>query len=162
MWVLIAWLVLVLCFLLGLVGIFLPALPGIALIFVGALVHKLLIPQLLSWWTVIILGVGVAVTFGLDLLGSAVGARWGGASKYGMVGLVLGGVIGLFFLPAGLILGPLLGVFLGEVFVASRPVSEGAKAGIGATLGIALSTFLKFLLGLFLVSWAICDLLFFQ
>ncbi|NBY20330.1 DUF456 domain-containing protein [bacterium] len=73
----------------------------------------------------------------------------------------MGGFIGIFFAPAGLILGPLIGVFLGEVFVASRPALEGAKAGIGATLGVAVSTMLKVLLGLILVAWVSCDLIFF-
>lgn len=157
----IAWTFLVVFLLLGLAGIVLPAMPGIVLIFAGVLIHKLLLPVYLSWWTLGVVGLGVLATLGLDLLGSAVGAKWGGASKQGMIGLVLGGVVGIFFAPAGLILGPLLGVFLGEVFVASRPVVEGAKAGIGATLGVAVSTLLKLLLGLILVAWVVCDLIFF-
>jgi len=157
----IAWILLVLFLCVGLAGIVLPAMPGIVLIFIGVLIHKILMPTYLSWWTLGILGLGVVATFGLDLLGSAIGAKWGGASKYGMIGLVMGGVVGIFFAPAGLILGPLLGVFLGEVFVASRPAIEGAKAGVGATLGVAVSTLLKLLLGLILVAWVICDLIFF-
>ncbi|NBX69255.1 MAG: DUF456 domain-containing protein [Proteobacteria bacterium] len=156
-----AWTILVLFVLLGLVGIVLPAMPGIVLIFAGVLIHKLLLPSFLSWWTLVVVGLGVILTFGLDFLGSFVGAKWGGASKQGMMGLVLGGFIGIFFAPAGLILGPLIGVFLGEVFVASRPALEGAKAGIGATLGVAVSTMLKVLLGLILVAWVSCDLIFF-
>ena len=79
--VLIARVILVLFLALGLLGIFLPVLPGIVLIFLGALIHKLLPPGLLSWWTIRVLGIGVAVTFGLDMIGSAVGAKWGGASR---------------------------------------------------------------------------------
>lgn len=156
-----AWTILVLFVVLGLVGIVLPAMPGIVLIFAGVLIHKLLLPSFLSGWTLVVVGLGVILTFGLDFLGSFVGAKWGGASKQGMMGLVLGGFIGIFFAPAGLILGPLIGVFLGEVFVASRPALEGAKAGIGATLGVAVSTMLKVLLGLILVAWVSCDLIFF-
>ncbi|MBM4304689.1 MAG: DUF456 domain-containing protein [Deltaproteobacteria bacterium] len=161
MWAIIAWTVLVLFLLVGVVGIVLPAMPGMVLIFAGVLIHKLLLPFYLSWWTLGVVSFGVLATFGLDFLGSTVGAKWGGASKQGMIGLLLGGLVGIFFAPAGLILGPLIGVFVGEVFVASRPVVDGAKAGIGATLGVAVSTLLKLLLGLILVAWVICDLIFF-
>jgi uncharacterized protein len=160
--ILFAWFVLVTFLILGLVGIFFPALPGIFLILCGVTLHKLLMPDILSWWTVGVVAVGVLLTLGLDMLGSAVGAKWGGVSRYGMMGLFAGGLIGIFFFPAGLILGPLIGVFLGEVFVASRPIVEGAKAGVGATLGLAISTLLKFILGLTLVAWIICDVLFFR
>lgn len=156
-----AWLILFLCLIVGLIGILVPVLPGIFLILFGVLVHKLLLPEYLNWWTVGVVILGVGVTFALDLMGSLVGAKWGGASKQGLWGLFLGGVVGLFFAPAGIILGPILGVFLGEVLVASRTIREGTRAGIGATLGVALSTFLKFLLGLFLLGWVLCDLWFF-
>ena len=39
--------------------------------------------------------------------------------------------------PKGLILGPLLGVFLAEFFVASKSVGQSMRAGLGATLGLA-------------------------
>ncbi len=157
----IAWTILVLFLLLGLIGILLPVMPGILLILAGVVLHKILLPGYLSGWTLGVVGLGVLATLGLDLLGSLAGAKWGGASKQGMVGLGVGSIVGIFFAPAGLILGPLIGVFIGEILVASRSVAEGAKAGVGATLGVAVSTLLKFLLGLILVMWVVCDLIFF-
>ena len=153
-----AWIILISCLIIGLFGILIPALPGIVLIFMGVVIHKLLLPEYISSWTLVLVLLAVLATFGLDLMGSLVGAKWGGASKYGMWGLFLGGLVGLAFAPVGLLLGPILGVFLAEVVLASRSVKEGTKAGIGATLGLALSTFLKFLLGLFVVVWVIADL----
>lgn len=157
---LIAWTILTLFCIAGLIGVFLPVFPGILLIVLGALLHKLLLPQFLSWWTVGAVGLGFVLAYAIDFLGSAVGAKWGGASRYGMVGLAIGGAIGLFFGLPGLILGPLVGVFLGEVFVASRSVKEGTRAGVGATLGLAASTVLKFVLGLLLVIGISIDLFF--
>ena len=147
--VFLAWIILFLCLIVGLIGILVPVLPCIFLILFGVLVHKFLLPEYLNWWTVGVVILGVGVTFAVDLMGSLVGAKWGGASKQGLWGLFLGGVVGLFFAPAGIIL------------VASRTIREGTRAGIGATLGVALSTFLKFLLGLFLLGWVLCDLWFF-
>lgn len=158
----IAWSILVLFLMAGLVGILIPAMPGIILILLGVTLFKILLPIYLSWWTVGTVLLGVGLTFGLDMFGSFVGAKWGGASKYGMAGLFLGGLLGLFFAPAGLILGPLLGVFVGEVFLGRRTVGEGTKAGIGATAGVAFATIFKFLLGLVLVGWVVCDLFFFS
>lgn len=157
-----AWTVLILFSFAGVIGVFLPIFPGILLIFLGALIHKLLLPDLLSWWTIGVLAFGFLLTYAIDFMGSIVGAKWGGASRYGMAGLIIGGIIGLFFGLPGLILGPLLGVFAGEVFVASRSVAAGTRAGIGATLGLAVSTILKFFLSLILIVWICIDLFFFR
>jgi uncharacterized protein YqgC (DUF456 family) len=48
--------------LIGVAGCVLPVLPGFGLIFVGALLHKLVIPDGLSWWMV-----GLAVISGRPL-----------------------------------------------------------------------------------------------
>lgn len=157
-----AWTILVLFSLGGLVGIFLPVFPGVLLILLGALLHKLLLPDFLSWWTIGVVALGFALTYGIDLMGSVVGAKWGGASRYGMTGLLIGGLVGLFFGLPGLILGPLVGVFVGEVFIASRSLAEGTRAGVGATLGLAASTVLKFFLGVILIVWIFVDIFFFR
>lgn len=157
----IAWTLLGLFSIAGLIGVFLPVFPGILLIVVGALAHKLMLPAILSWWTIAFVTFGFALTYGIDLMGSIVGAKWGGASRYGMIGLGIGGFVGLFFGIPGLILGPLLGVFLGEVLVASKTLKQGARAGVGATLGIGVATILKFVLGVILVVWIGFDAFFF-
>ena len=51
---------------------------------------------------------------------------------------------GLFFVPVGILLGPFLGAFLGELF-ARKPVGAALKGGFGAFLGFLSGVFLKIL-----------------
>ena len=59
-----------------------------------------------------------------------------------MVGLVLGI---LFFPPFGLIIGPFLGAFVGEMIKDSKDSKKALKAAFGSFIGFITSTFLKFI-----------------
>ena len=50
----------------------------------------------------------------------------------------------LFFVPIGILLGPFLGAFLGEL-IAQKPVGAALKGGLGAFLGFLSGVFLKLL-----------------
>lgn len=154
---LIAWLALGFLSLLGLAGIILPGIPGTILIFVGALIHKFMLPEVLSWWTIGLIGVGVVLSSVIDALGSLLGAKMGGASKWGLMGAIAGTLIGLLFLPWGLLLGPLCGAFLGEIGAARRSPGAALKSGLGAGLGLAISTLLRLLIALLLIGGILLD-----
>ena len=107
----------------GLLGSVLPALPGVTLIFVSALVYSYLTDFADVGATVlVILGLFAALAFVADFIGTAYGARRFGASNWGTAGGAIGGLVGalagaLFFgigALFGLILGSVGGVFLGE------------------------------------------------
>ena len=59
-----------------------------------------------------------------------------------MIGCALGTVIGLFFLPIGLVMGPVWGTFLGELF-AGKNVDEAVEGGIGSFVGTVAATYVK-------------------
>lgn len=129
--------------LLGLVGAVVPALPGAPLIFLAVLGHKLgLGDRSVSWWVVALLGALTLATLALDHLATAYGARRMGATWRGAVGAALGGIVGLLWLPFGLILGPFLGALLLEM-VAGREWRSVGRAGLGATLGFLAGTVVK-------------------
>lgn len=155
--VILAWSVLVVGCFIGVVGTVVPALPGLAVIAIAALIHKLMLPEYLSWWTLVGLGIAVALSFGIDLLGTVAGAKWGGATKWGLWGAAIGGLVGIFFGLPGLILGPLMGAFVGEILSARRSVSDAAKAGVGAGVGIAIATVLRLLLALIVIAGIVVD-----
>ena len=48
----------------GFLGVWLPAVPGLALMALGAFVHKLLVPGVLSWWVVAVFAFVAALGFG--------------------------------------------------------------------------------------------------
>jgi len=107
----------------GLVGSVLPALPGVALIFISALVYAFFTGfEVVGGWVVALLGLFAALALVADFIGTSYGARRFGASNWGTAGGAIGGIVGalvgLLFLGIGslfgLILGSVAGVFLGE------------------------------------------------
>jgi uncharacterized protein YqgC (DUF456 family) len=137
------WTLTVACVVLGLAGTVLPVLPGPGLIASAVLAHKLLLPEILSWWTVAFcLALALAALL-LDWAGGAIGAKWFGSTKWGVLGAVIGGIIGLGFGLPGLLLGPLLGVLLGELLFAGKTFWQSGKITVGVAVTLVLTVFVK-------------------
>ncbi len=109
--------------LVGLLGSVLPALPGVPLIFLSALVYSYFTDfEFVGALVLVVLFVLAALALVADFVGTAYGARRFGASNWGTAGGAIGGLVGalagaLFFGVGalfGLILGSIGGVFLGE------------------------------------------------
>jgi hypothetical protein len=146
--------------LVGLAGVVLPALPGSALLVLGAV--------LVAWaegftrvsgWTVAGCAlVGVAIWV-VDLAAGVLGAKAFGASKWAVIGAGLGLLVGLFLGLPGIVLGPAVGAIVLEY--ARDPNFERAmKAGVGAFLGFVLGTAVKVALSFVLVGILLLALLF--
>ena len=103
---------------------------------------------------------GFTATFIIDLFGTLLGAKWGGASRWGLFGAGLGGLIGLFLGVLGIILGPVIGAIVGELLFKRKTIIQSARAGVGAGLGIALSTLAKFILACFMLGLLLLDIFF--
>jgi uncharacterized protein YqgC (DUF456 family) len=127
----------------GLAGVVLPFLPGLGLIWVAAIFHKLFLPGVLSWWTIALMGLAVLLGAVLEWAAGAAGVKWFGGTKWGMGGAVVGGLIGIFFGLPGLIIGPLAGAILAEKLFAKRTLKDSSKAGVGVAAGMAVSTLAK-------------------
>jgi uncharacterized protein YqgC (DUF456 family) len=128
----------------GLVGSLLPIFPGTLWVFATALFHRLYFgPAGPSTWVLLTMAGFVLLSMGLDFVAGLVGARKLGASRWGIWGAIVGGVVGLFFSLPGLLLGPFLGAFLFER-LGGRPFREAAKAGLGALLGLLAGAVGKF------------------
>ena len=142
--------------LLGIIGSFLPVLPGPVTGWAGLLLLHLttIVPK---DWT--FLGITLAVSifiWGIDYIIPAWGTKKFGGSKAGVRGSVLGLIIGILFLgPLGLIIGPFLVAFVGELINDHKNTRKALKAAVGSFIGFLLSTGLKlgvsiFFVGLFL------------
>jgi uncharacterized protein YqgC (DUF456 family) len=126
---------------LGLVGCFISILPGPILSYCGLLC---LIPtdRSLSTTALVLLGaLTIAVTVA-DFVIPSIGAKKFNCSSYGTWGCVLGTIVGAFFFPIGITLGPFAGAFLGE-FIAKKDFVTALRSGIGAFLGFLAGTLLK-------------------
>lgn len=142
----------------GLLGVFLPVLPGIPLAFVGMVLAAWVGGfKEISVLVLILLGLLTAASLAIDFLASALGAKRAGASKMAIVGAGLGSLVGMiFFSLPGLILGPFVGVMAVET-VQGKSMREAGKIGfatwIGMAVGVALKVGLAFaMMGIFLFA----------
>lgn len=137
----------------GVVGCVFPAIPGTPLIFAAAVAHRFLVgPSGAQTWVLVTLGIVTIVSLALDYAASLYGAKSLGASRRGLIGAGLGGLVGLFLGPFGILLGPFVGAFTFE-FAGGREWRDSAKAGVGATLGLLVGAVGKvaFALGMLLL-----------
>lgn len=127
--------------LVGIVGCFVPVIPGPFVAYCGLLT---LLPTkgAPSMSTLVCFGVAVVGVTVLDFVVPAIGARWFKCTKLGMWGCFIGTLCGLFFFPVGLLLGPFLGAFLGEL-IARKPIGAAVLGGLGALLGFLSGLFVK-------------------
>jgi uncharacterized protein YqgC (DUF456 family) len=137
------WTLAVLLIVVGFVGIVVPGLPGTLLIYGGLL--------LAAWsdgftrvsgWTIGLLGALAALSYGIDFVAAALGARRLGASPRAVAGAGLGTLAGLFFGIPGLILGPFVGAVAGELTV-ERDVRKAGRAGLAAWIGFVVGMGVK-------------------
>ena len=125
----------------GFVGCVVPVLPGPILGYCGLLA---LVPteRCPSTAALVTLGVVVVVVTVADYVVPALGAKKFDCSRWGTFGCFVGTLVGLFFAPLGLLLGPYLGAFVGEL-IAGKAVSAAVRGGFGALLGFLSGVFLK-------------------
>lgn len=140
----ILWIIIGILFIIaGFVGVFIPVIPGTPLIYASLLIVQLALGSPFSWTFLIIWGLVVAVVATLDGLIPAEGARRMGGSKYGIYGCLIGALIGLvFFPPFGIIVGPVVGAFGGEL-IAGRKSGSAMRAAMGSFIGFFVATVLK-------------------
>lgn len=142
---------------LGIIGSFLPVLPGPLTSWVGLLILHLTDAVPMNW-TFLGIWLTVAILIWLlDYFIPAIGTRRFGGSKYGMIGTTIGLIVGLLSpIPFGIIIGPFVGALIGELINKSDQ-QTAVKAAFGSFLGFLTSTFLKFVfaiifLGLFVMK----------
>ncbi len=121
----------------GLLGCFIPLLPGPPLVFLGALVYAAFTEfTIVGGKLLAILALLTGLGLILDYLATAIGAKRLGASRAGMAGGIVGLVLGAILLPPyGIIIGAFLGALVGEL-ISKRRFGKAAKAGLGALLGV--------------------------
>ncbi|EDY85171.1 conserved hypothetical protein [Verrucomicrobiia bacterium DG1235] len=142
----------------GLVGVVIPVIPGAIVMLVGALVFNFLTPGWLNWWSIGGLAVLMILDRVADFAGTAAGTRMFGGTKWGIFGAVVGGLVGLFFGPLGLILGPVAGAILFELVWAKRHPREAARSGVGAGVGFGLSMLGRLVICLIMMAVIAIDL----
>ena len=131
--------------LLGLLGSFLPVLPGVPLSWIGLLIFYLIPGVGLNYWFLAITLVIALVFYILNLVIPAMGTKKFGGSKKGMIGATIGLVVGIFApIPFAIFIGPFLGAFVGELLNKSNS-KNALRAAFGSFLGLLASSFMEFI-----------------
>lgn len=151
----------------GLLGSFLPVIPGPPLSWLGILMLYITDAIPYNYW---ILGITLvlAIILGiLDYVIPAKGTKRFGGSSYGIWGTNIGLIVGIFTpIPLGFIIGPFVGAFIGELIYNATDHKRALKAATGSFIGFLASTFMKFMycicmLGLFVfLIWEYKGMLF--
>ena len=133
----------------GIIGSFLPIMPGPITGWFGLLVlYQTSFLNLDYSFLLVTLFIAVSI-FILDYFIPAIGAKKFGGTKTGVIGSTLGTVIGIIlFGPMGIIFGAFLGAFIGELSTNKSNTRIALKAAIGTLVGYIGGILLKLSLGI--------------
>jgi uncharacterized protein YqgC (DUF456 family) len=134
----------ILCLIIGLAGCILPMLPGPPVAYVGLILLHLTDGVSLSTTELLVGLLIVVVVQVLDYIIPMLGTKYsGGGGKWANRGTLIGTLLGMFFLPWGIIIGPFVGAFMGAT-KDGMDNAQALKAGFGSLLGFLFGTVLKF------------------
>ncbi len=88
------------------------------------------------------LGIVTVVTV-IDYVFPAWTTKMTGGHKAASAGAIIGLFAGMFLPPVGIIMGSILGAFIGELFVTDKGMWAAFKAAMGAFIGFIATTGLK-------------------
>lgn len=137
----------------GVVGALLPGLPGTPVIVITAVIYGLVNNFQIISFNLVLLLVGLSLIAEiLEYIITGIGAKKYGASRYGIFGLLLGGLLGLiFFGPLGVLGGMLLGSTIMEV-ISGKELLLAVKTGLGALIGAIGGSVFSFLVALLMAG----------
>lgn len=130
------WFLAIVMMAIGLIGTVLPVVPGTTIILGAAVLHRVMVgPERgMGWWALAALVALTLASYGLDFLSGYFGAKYFGATRWGVAGAVVGGIIGIFTGFITLLVLPIVGAIAGELIAGKRLINAG-KAGWGTLLG---------------------------
>ncbi|QEC51763.1 hypothetical protein EDD80_102325 [Anseongella ginsenosidimutans] len=144
----------------GILGSFLPVLPGPPIAWAGLLLlHYSEYAHFSQRFLIITAIITIAVT-ALDYIVPIWGTKKYGGSKMGQYGAIIGMLAGLFAGPVGIIFGPFIGAFIGELIHDPQNQARALRAAWGSFIGFLVGAGLKIVLCL-VFAWFYVEALLF-
>ena len=137
-----------LCCLIGIIGSFLPIIPGPVTSWLGILLLNLTSAVEFNL-NFVLITFTVAVSVGiLDYIIPILGVKKLGGSRSGQIGTTVGLIVALVILgPIGIIIGPFMGALLGEMST-NKSFQNSLKPAFGSFIGVIVGSVIKFLISL--------------
>ena len=150
----------VLLILIGLLGSIVPILPGPPITFCGLLLVQFTSKHPFSVEFLIIFGLLAIFSAVIDNVLPIYATKKFNGSKKGVWGSAIGLVIGLFFFPPiGIIIGSMVGAFIGEI-VDGKTAEKAVKPAFGSLIGFLSSIFLRFALSIVMAYYFVVKVFF--
>lgn len=149
----IGWIVVLLFFVIGFIGLVYPIIPAVLFIFGGFVMYGLFFDFAdLPWWFWLIQLLFVGLLFSADALSNAYSVKRFGGSRAGFWGSMVGLLIGPFVLPIiGIIMGPFIGAIGAELIFNRSNFKQAFRSGVGSVVGFITSVFTKGIIQLVMV-----------
>lgn len=134
----------------GMLGTFLPILPGLLLSICGLLIFKFgtenEMPMIYVWVFALLTILSTVLNY---VIPAKTNKKYGG-TRYGSIGSFIGTILGLFFIPIplGFLIGMLLGVLVGELVHDISDRKKAFNSMKGAFIGFIYGTGFSFMVGL--------------
>ena len=138
---------LILC-LIGILGSFLPIIPGPVTSWLGILLlYSTSTVEFNLNFILITFTVAISVGF-LDYIIPILGVKKLGGTRSGQIGTIIGLILCLILLgPIGIVIGPFIGALLGEMST-NKSFQDSLKPAFGSFIGVIAGSIIKFLISL--------------
>ena len=150
----------------GIIGAIIPGIPGTPISFIGLLLLAFVPECDYSVGFLIAMGAIAAVITVLDYVIPIYGTKKLGGTKMGVRGSTIGLVVGIIVLPllgivlgpfgiGGIILGPFVGAYIGEIM--AKNDANAFRSALGSFLGFLAGTLIKVIYGIVIMVFITKD-----
>lgn len=147
----------ILLILVGIAGSLLPLIPGPPIAYAGLLIQLFRDPDPFTSKFLWIWAGIVVVSLVLDFMIPLWGTKKFGGTKYGAWGCTIGFILAFWMGPLGIIIGPFLGAFAGEM-IYGQSTQKSFKAALGSFVGFLLGSFLKLVICFMMMYYLIASI----
>lgn len=150
----------IICLIVGILGSFLPVLPGPPISWLALLLVNFTdYGHFSNSFLIITAAITLFLTL-LDYILPSIAVRKKGGTKAGEKGATAGALLGMFFGPLGIIIGPFIGALAGEIIANPANTDQAFRIALSSFTGFLLSTGIKFIWCLMLAFWFIREVAF--
>ena len=147
----------IICGVVGLIGAVVPVIPGSIISYAALWLMWLSDSSYVSSASLWIMGALMVAVCVIDYIAPIWMTKLGGGSKQSMWGATIGLIVGLFFAPFGLIIGPFLGALVGEL-TTDASLGQALKIAALSFIAFLLTTWLKLIYGIAIITMIVIAL----